>query len=240
MKRRLVGNVPIKMKEDMMRIREAIEKRKSIRAYKSDPVPKEVLKEILKIATRAPSGVNTQPWEIAVLTSKVLDQLRNENVDAFQSAETFGSDFGEVKPFSGIYKERQRALAVDLYNILGIAKEDEQKRMEWWIHGLRSFGAPALLVLYVDESLDPRMACSDLGGFAQTICLAAMEYGLGTCINAQSIMYPEVVRKVTGIPESKKMHTSIAIGYPEWNHPANKMESKRESVDNITTWHGFE
>ena len=91
-----------------------------------------------------------------------------------------------------------------------------------------------------DESVDTRVAGSDIGGIVQTICLAALDYGLGTCINGQGITFPEVVRKVTGLPVSKKLYTSIAIGYPDWDHPSNKLDSVRESIDNVVTWVGFD
>jgi len=205
-----------------METKEAILQRKSIRAYKKDPVPKKVLEEILEIALRAPSGLNTQPWEITVVGGQALEEIRNGNTEALRSGKTPASDFGPIREYGGVYKERQRELAMDLYGFLGIAREDKQKRMEWTMHGFRAFEAPALVILCVDESLDPRGACADVGGLVQTICLAAMDYHLGTCINGQSIWFPEVVRKVTGIPESKKMAVSIAIGYPDWDHPSNK------------------
>ena len=74
----------------------------------------------------------------------------------------------------------------------------------------------------------------------QTICLTALNYGLGTCIEYQGVMYPEALRKYAGIPESKRALVSIAVGYPDWDFPANKLESNREPVDNITSWCGFE
>ena len=79
----------------------------------------------------------------------------------------------------------------------------------------------------------------DIGAVMQTICLTALNYGIGTCIEDQGIMYPEVLRKFVGILESKRIIISIAIGYPNWDFPANKVESSREPVENITTWHGF-
>ncbi|MFC1896630.1 nitroreductase [Thermodesulfobacteriota bacterium] len=223
-----------------MGAKEAITKRKSIRAYKKDPVAKEVLQEILEIAVRAPSGMNTQPWEVTVVAGQALDDIRNGNIESLSSGKTPASDFGPGEAYDGVYKQRQRDLAMDLYGLLGIGREDKQKRMEWTMHGFRAFEAPALMILCVDESLDARSACSDVGGLVQTICLAAMDFGLGTCINGQSIWFPEVVRKVTGIPESKKIAISIAIGYPDWDHPSNKLESKRESIENIISWCGFE
>lgn len=222
-----------------MEVKEAVRKRRSIRAYKADPVPKEVLAEIIRAALRAPSAMNVQPWEITVVAGQALDEIRKGSLATLGAGKAPVSDFGHSKPYEGIYKERQRTLGLWLYNLLGIQRDDKQKRTEWTMKGFRSFDAPASIILSADESLETRFAASDIGGLIQTICLLALDHGLGTCINGQGIMFPEVVRKVTGMPESKKMYISIAIGYPDWNHPANRLETEREVMENVVTWVGF-
>ena len=223
-----------------MELKEAIKTRRSIRGFKTDPIPKEVLNEIIEASLRAPSAMNVQPWEITVVTGTALDEIRKGNIEKLSTGEMPVHDLGHSKPYEGIYKERQRALGLGLYSLLGIAREDKQKRMEWTMVGFRSFDAPASIILSADENLEPRMAASDIGGIVQTICLVALEYGLGTCINGQGIMFPEVVRKVTGLPESQKMYISIAIGYPDDDHPANKLISDRAAAENVVTWIGFD
>ena len=79
----------------------------------------------------------------------------------------------------------------------------------------------------------------DIGAVIQTLCLAALNFGLGTCIEAQGRAYPDIIRKYADIPVSKRMIMAIAIGYPNWDYPANKIETPREPIKNITTWHGF-
>jgi nitroreductase len=107
------------------------------------------------------------------------------------------------------------------------------------MQGFRAFDAPVMIILSADDSLDTRLAASDIGGLIQTICLIALEYGLGTCINGQGIMFPEVVRQVTGIPVSKKIYICIAVGYPDWDHPANRLISGRQSMETAVSWVGF-
>jgi nitroreductase len=223
-----------------MELKEAIESRRSIRGYRTDPVPKDVLKNIIETSLRAPSAMNVQPWEITVVTGKALEEIRKGTVERLSTGETPVHDLGHAKPFEGIHKERQRALGLGLYSLLGITREDKQKRMEWTMVGFRSFDAPASIILSADESLEPRMAAADIGGIVQTICLVALEHGLGTCINGQGIMCPDVVRKAIGLPESKNMYISIAIGYPDGEHPSNNLISDRESVDNVVSWVGFD
>ena len=222
-----------------MDVIDAIRARKSIRGFRPDPVPKEVLREVLDIAARSPSSLNTQPWEITVVTGEVLDNIRRANVEMLASGAVPHLEV-PGKPFEGIYRQRQVDLAIQIFQLMGIAREDKEKRAEWMQRGFRFFDAPAAIILSVDRSLDESPPLFDIGAISQTICLAALNYGLGTCIEDQGIMFPEVVRKYTGIPESKRIIVSIAIGYPDWGFPANKLESKREPVESITTWLGFE
>jgi nitroreductase len=222
-----------------MDVIEAIRTRKSIRGYKPDPVPKEILKEILEVAVRSPSAMNTQPWEITVVTGEVLDSIRKGIIEMLTSGNLPNPDI-QMESYQGIYRQRQVDLAVQLFQLMGIAREDREKRDAWMQRGLRFFDAPAAIILSIDKSLGLSRPLSDIGAIAQTICLAAMNYGLGTCINGQGIMCPEVVRRFTGIPESKLMILCIAIGYPDWDFPANKLETKREPTENNTAWPGFD
>lgn len=221
-----------------MDLLETIRLRKSIRGYKPDPVPKEILRQILDIATRSPSALNEQPWEITVITGKVLEDIKRGNVETLASGVLPNPDVPMRFP-DGVYRERQVELAKQIFELMGIARQDKEKRDEWTQLGFRFFEAPAAIILSADRSLDESRTQFDLGIFSQTICLAALNYGLGTCIGVQGVMYPEVIRRFSGIPESKRITISIAIGYPDWDFPANKLESKREPVEAITTWHGF-
>ena len=223
-----------------MELKDAVRKRMSVRSYKADPIPRKVLTEIIGLSLRAPSAMNTQSWEITVVAGKPLDELRSMKVEALRSGKIPISDFGTEKPSEGVYHERRQTLGFALYGLLGIARDDKEKRMEWTMKGFRAFDAPALIILCSDESFDDRVASSDTGGLIQTICLIALEYGLGTCINGQGVIFPDFVRKVAAIPDSKKIHICISIGYPDWDHPANKLVSEREPVENVVNWVGFD
>ncbi|MFC2035806.1 nitroreductase [Chloroflexota bacterium] len=219
-----------------MDIIEAIRSRKSIRGYKSDPVPKEILREILDIATRSPSAMNTQPWEITVVAEKVLDNIKQGVVEMLNAGATPTPEIPH-RPFEGEYRRRQVDLAINIFNLMGITREDGEKRAAWMQRGLCFFDAPATIILSMDKSLNESIFnILDIGAIAQTICLTALNYGLGTCIEDQGIMFSEVVRRFTGIPESKLMIVCIAIGYPDWDFPANKLETVREPLENIVTW----
>ncbi len=222
-----------------MDIVEAIRTRKSIRGFRPDPVPKEILRDILDIATRAPSAMNTQPWEITVIAGEVLENIKRGNIEMLESG-TLPNPNVSVQPFEGVYRQRQVDLAIQIFQLMDIAREDKAKRAEWMKRGFRFFDAPAAFILSVDRSLKSWWELFDFGAISQTICLAALNHGLGTCIEDQGVMYPEVIRKYAGIPESKRIIICIPIGYPDWDFPANRLESKREPVEAITTWRGFD
>jgi len=222
-----------------MNVIEAILSRKSIRGYTREPVPRETLDKILDVAIRTPSGLNAQPWEMAVVTGNTLEEIKKANVQLLNSGVMPSPDVPLV-PLESIYKQRQVDLAMQLFDLMGIAREDKQKRAQWMELGFRFFDAPAAFILLADRSLDESRTQFDLGAISQTICLAALHYDLGTCIGLQGVMYPQVLRKLIGIPESKRITISISIGYPDWDFPANNIRSQREPVDIIATWHGFE
>ena len=224
-----------------MDVVEAIRKRKSIRGFKPDPISKKTISDILEIACRAPSGVNAQPWEFAVLAGDVLDNIRQRNVELFKSNEPFKPEFaGDPFPRDSVYRQRQVQLGATLFKLMEIPREDKKKRAQWIERGFRFFDAPAVIIILVDRSLDLKGALIDIGTLLQNICLTALKYDLGTCILDQGIQYPQATRKFTHIPESKLILMTVAIGYPDWDFPANKLETTREPVESLTTWYGFE
>lgn len=213
-----------------------IKTRRSIRAYLPRPVPREIIRDIMSAAERTPSAVNTQPWEITIVTGKILDEIRQDNVAYFTNGIPIASS---STPYEGVYKRRRIELAMDLFELIGIQREDQEKRIEWQKQGFRFFDAPVAIIISADKSLRYTLAMFDIGCMAQTICLAAMQFGLGTCIEKQGVLYPDVIRKYTGIGEDKDIIIGIAVGYPDPDFPANKLISRRESASTYITWLGF-
>jgi nitroreductase len=216
---------------------ESIQNRRSIRAFQDKPVPKETIMEILNIACRAPSAMNTQPWEFIVLTGGILDKLRSVIVEKLKSGAPMVPDHIVVSwPDKGLYRDRQVTLAKQLFKAMNIAREDQQKRAWWMERGFRFFDAPAAIILATDRTLGEIGPLLDLGAVMQNICLAAMSFGLGTCIEDQGILFPDAVRELTGIPENKRLMIAIATGYPDPDFPANQVRSEREPAENLTIW----
>ncbi len=219
-----------------MDIAKAIRLRKSIRRFKPIPIPREILQDVLETAVRAPSGMNTQPWEIFVIQGKALEALKKANVELLLSGAPARTDIPSIT-FEGAYRRRQVELAIQLFNLMGIARDDKEKRKDWGQRGYRFFDAPAAIFLCIDSSLENApTSLLDIGSIMQTICLAAIDKGLGTCIEGQGGMYSDAVRKLTGMSPSKRIATCIAIGYPDWDFPANNVQTPREPLDKVVTW----
>jgi nitroreductase len=223
-----------------MNIVEAIKERKSIRGYKPDPVSRETLTEILEIAGRAPSAMNTQPWEFVVLGGKVLKKIQAAYIDNLRNGVVPRPEHavaGWTK--DSIYRTRQVELAMALFKLMDIERGDQKKRMEWMERGIRFFDAPAAIIVTTDKSLEGHTPLIDIGIVIQTICLAALNYGLGTCIEDQGCMYPDILREIASIPDTKRIVMAIAIGYPDWDFPANQVKTTRVRLDENTRWCGF-
>jgi nitroreductase len=225
-----------------MQLLEAIKSRMSIRGFKPDPVPKEVLFELLRVATRSPSGVNCQPWEIYMVVGEVLKELGQVYVEQFRQGIKphpvvyAGQEAKGLSPsLNGVYRERQVQLAKQMFQLIGIEKGDEKKLREYYEKMYRFYDAPAVIIITADESLLLTSVSLDIGLLTQTIALAAQEYGLGTCVMRAIVDYPAQARDVVKIPDSKQPIIGLAIGYPDWDDPVNKLKTERESLDKILT-----
>jgi len=197
-----------------------------------------MLTGLLELALRSPSGLNAQTWEITVVTGEALDRIKQDNVRLLNSGVEGNPDVRD-SILKGQYRRRQVDLAIQLFELMDIAREDKAKRAEWHERGYRFFDAPTAIILSADRSLDEWRVHFDAGLISQTICLLALSFGLSTCIHIQGVMYPHIVRQHTRTPDSKRIVFAISIGYPDWEFPANKLVSSREPVDSVVTWIGY-
>ena len=226
-----------------MDVVEAVLSRKSIRAFKPDPVPGKVLEEILEAAVRAPSWANTQPWELAVVGGEKLLELKLALAAVVDEAPR--PDIPRIPDFPEPYGSRRRILGRKVMELKGIAREDQEKRRWWHLQMVTFFDAPGVVLLCGDSSFY-RMkdffngwALFSCGSLAMNITLLAANRGLGTCCEVAPVGYPDVIRRVLDISDSKLMVLAIAVGYPDWEEPVNQIRSDREALETITTWYGF-
>ena len=215
--------------------------RRSVRGYKPDPVPREVLEEIFEVAKGAPSSMNTQPWHLHVVTGEPLDRIRQGNTERMVAGIKPKRDFPTKEAYEGVHRQRQIEIAVQLFEAMGIARDDKEKRTDWVMRGFRQFDAPVSIVLTYDKILEPAaIAQFDLGAISHGIVLAAWDRGLGTVINGQGVMQSEVVREHAKIPDDQNILTCIALGYPDEEFSANAVKSRRVDIDDFVSFVGFE
>jgi nitroreductase len=228
-----------------MDVFDAIKERKSIRAFKSDPVELDLLKKIIEQAQRAPSWANTQPWEFAIATGKKLKAIQ----DAFvkrggQGMQNSQSEVARPYDFPEIYMSRIKKMQVN--ESRGRTSQATPEEMEARLAmNFRHYGAPCCIYLlvgknfiYQDKGVNV-WSMYDSGAAVQNIMLLAVNYGLGTIAQAMAVVYPDIIRKELGIPEDKLIALGIAIGYPDWDNPINKDFRDREPLDEIAKFYGF-
>jgi nitroreductase len=219
---------------------ELIKARKSIRGYQQKPVPRALIEEIIEVAKWAPSSMNTQPWHVHVVTGEPLERIRRGNTENMLSGVPPKRDFPMKESYEGIHRERQVGIAVQLFDVMGIAREDKARRTDWVMRGFHQFDAPVSLVLTYDKYLEPAAISQfDLGALSHALVLAAWERGLGSVINGQGIMQSAVVREHAGIPDDQNIMICIAMGYPDEDFVANSVKSVREDAEKFVRFVGF-
>ena len=215
--------------------------RRSIRGYKPDPVPKELIDEVISVARLAPSSMNTQPWHFHVISGSPLERIREGNTERMMSGAPPDREIKTHGGYQGIHRDRQKEIAAQLFAAMEIPWEDKPGRRDWAMRGFRQFDAPVSIVGTIDRSLlDSTVAYFDLGQAVYGMVLAAWERGLGTVINGQGISQSSVVREHARIPDDQIIVITVAMGFPADNFPANDVRSVRRPTDDIVTYVGFD
>lgn len=218
-----------------------VHERRSIRGYQQKPVPRELIEEIIDLAKRAPSSMNTQPWHFHVITGEPLERIREGNTEKMMSGSAVDREIKMNHGYEGPHRERQIEIAVQLFEAMGIARDDKPKRLDWVMRGFRQFDAPVSIVITVDKALaDDTIAHFDCGAATYGLVLAAWSKGLGSVINGQGIMQSSVVRENANIPEDEVIMTCVAMGYPSDEFVANEVKSRRVANDQVASFVGFD
>ena len=215
---------------------EAARTRRSIRAYKPEPVPRELLREIVGIARYAPSGSNIQPWCVHVLTGATLTRVGDAIKQAFLSGEKEHRDYEYyTDPVYEPYLARRRQCGWGLYGTLQIGRGDFERSKAYRARNYEFFGAPAGLVFTIDRGLE-KGSWLDYGMFLQTIMLAARARGLHTCAEASIASYPDVVRRELGLSEDRIVICGMAMGYADPDEVINTFQPARIGLDDYATF----
>jgi len=224
-----------------MKLEKVMRGRRSIRGFKDEPVSKILLEDIIALANRAPSSMNTQPWHLHVLTGKPLEAVRKGNTDRMLAGMTPVREIEDYAAYEGEHRKRQIEIAVQLFEAMGIRREDAERRQDWVMRGFRQFDAPISIVVCFDRSLIKNtIAHFDTGAMTYGLVLAAWSKGLGAVINGQGIMQSPVVRQAAMIPDDQVILTCVALGWPDEDFVANSVISHRRPLENVTCFLGFD
>jgi nitroreductase len=218
-----------------MDLKEAVQKRRSIRAFHSKPVPYSLLEHIMEQALWAPSWGNTQPWGFAIVGGEALNRIKEECLELFERGVEPHPDLKIPTRWDEAQTLRYKRLGRALFQAIGIEREDQQKRNEYYKQMTLCFGAPHMIYLHLAEGFNA-YALMDGGLILQTIALLAMNEGLGTCFLARSIIFPEVIRRQARISPDRRLIMGMAVGYPIRDHPANLFPRERARLDELVEW----
>ena len=218
-----------------MELLEGIETRRSFRAFKSTPVPKELLERILKAAGKSPSYTNTQPWEVAVVSGKKKEELGRILSELAKSDATPNPDLPPAGNWPPELERRAKEHGMKRFQAIGIERADVQQRKDLRLQNFEFYGAPCALFLFMDSTLSS-WSIFDMGLFAQSITLAAHSFGVGSCLQASVANYPDAIREFLGIPKTKQLVLGISIGYPNPEAGINTYQSERVSPDDFVQW----
>ncbi|WP_431857806.1 nitroreductase [Azospirillum sp.] len=216
---------------------DAIRTRRSVRAFTGTPVPRGVVEEILRLAARAPSGSNIQPWKVHVVAGRTRDALCRDLLDAHDRGLSTDEEFHYYpRSWRDPYLARRRRLGLDLYGLLGIGKGDKERMDRQYARNYTFFDAPVGLFVTIDRDLEVG-SWLDLGMFVQSIMLAARGFGLHTCPQQSFSKHHRLIRKHLPIPDADVLVCGIALGHADEAAAENRLETHREPLERFAAFH---
>lgn len=218
-------------------IEEAITSRRSIRAFLPTAVPDDLVKRILEISARAPSGTNMQPWKVHVVTGAALERLSSA-LNAAHTARTPSKAEYKYYPdaFFEPYQSRRRAVGLQLYSLLDIAKGDTERMLAQAGRNYSFFDAPVGMMFTIDRKLEIG-SWLDYGMFLQNIMVAARAHGLDTCPQAAFANHHETIRQHLPISQDDVVVCGMALGYADTSKPENTLISARAPLAEFASFH---
>ena len=219
-----------------MDVREALRRRQSTRAFLPKAVEHTRIERILDAARHAPSGTNTQPWQVAVVTGETKSRLQQGLEQAFRDGQQGDPDYTYYPTrWRSPFLERRRACGLQLYSTLKIERGDKQRQLDQWAANFRAFDAPVMLLFFMDPIMETG-SYMDYGMFLQSLMLAAVEEGLATCPQVSLTEYPALVKSALGVPEEQLLVCGMALGYGDDAALVNSYRTPREPVASFTRY----
>jgi len=224
---------PLPTAEQAAIVDAAITTRRSLRAFLPDPIPRQTIEEILAVASRAPSGTNTQPWKVYVLTGEAKAALSAKIAAAYDDPAERAAHTEEYAYYPTEWKapfiDRRRKVGWDLYGLLGIAKTDKQRMHVQHRRNYEFFGAPVGLMFTIDRAMQ-QGSWLDYGMFLQSIMIAARGRGLDTCPQAAFMQFHRIISAHVGAPDNEQVVCGMSLGHADPNAIENSLVTDREPV----------
>ena len=224
-----------------MNVTEAIQSRRSVRAFLDRPVDRVIVERVLKTAQRSPSGGNTQPWNAEIITGEPMQKLFASVAEVLPLGREAWSPEYDIYPkdLDGAYEQRRRGVGEDMYGALEIPKGNKAGRLMWFANNFRCFGAPVMMLIHTPKYMGPPQ-WSDIGMWLQTIMLLLREEGLDSCAQEAWAMYSKQVRAAVAIPDDHIFFCAMGIGYRDPDAPVNNFDVARADVEESINFLGFE
>ncbi len=232
-----MSDVRVKLSEDKKSIEEAIYARYSCRRFLPTPVPKQTIEAVLEMAQRTPSWCNCQPWQIVLVSGREIKRLRERLYAHASARHPARPDFAYPLRYEGIYRDRRKVCGVQLYQSLGIGKEDKAAAAEQSLENFRFFGAPHLALITTAEDLGVYGAL-DCGLYVATFMLAARSHGVDTIAQAALASYPDLLREHFGLAADRKFVCGISFGYGDAQHRIHGYRTERAELSDVVDWRG--
>lgn len=215
-----------------MTLEDAIHQRRSVRGYQSEPVPQATIDHILATAQLSPSNCNVQPWQVLLASGEACQTLREKMHNAFTHGHNMSPDFAGLPKFEGDMRTRQIECAQALYGAMGIERTDKIARMQATGRNYEFFNAPHVLFITMKKDFSPAIAV-DVGMYAQTLMLLMTAHGIGSCAQASTAYYPDVVRDFFNIPDDNGILFGISFGYEDETVSANTARTTRAPLEEV-------
>lgn len=224
-----------------MNVSQAVQSRRSVRAFADQPIDRATLTRVLEQAQAAPSGGNVQPWNAVVLTGEPMQRLLAKVAEQFpKGREAHKPEYHIYPPeLEGEYEARRFGVGEALYAALGIPREDRAARLMWFANNFRAFGAPVLMLVHTPRYMGPPQ-WSDIGMWMQTVMLLLREEGLDSCAQEAWAVYSPQIREVVSIPDGHIFFCGMAIGYRNPDAPVNNFAVPRAPLDELIRWEGWD
>lgn len=220
-----------------MNVLEALQKRKSVRAFLDKEVDRNIINTILENAKCAPSGVNMQPWTVCVVSGDKKKDIETKVIEAFQSGKKANMDYLYYPlQWDEPYKSRRKETGLLMYQALGINREDKEKQLSQWKANYRAFGAPVVLYFFIDSTLE-KGSYLDYGMFLQSVMLASTELGLGSCPQAALAEFPDIIKEELDIEQGKVLLCGMALGYEDASASINSYRTGRILLEEFASFY---